>query len=141
MPTLTRLLLALIVLIVLVYSAMVTLVYLVKPVTTDITIEIQPENLHLRDRSAVLENVTPQQPANDKSGEMKTPAEQSPDMNDRKIDQQNTSMPLKNSPDLKGSDKSGNEQSTVQQEDNKTKSPATYSPSKTSPSKTKKDDK
>ncbi|WP_295965833.1 hypothetical protein [uncultured Bartonella sp.] len=141
MPTLTRLLLALIVLIVLVYSAMITLVYLVKPVTTDITIEIQPENLHLRDRSAVLENVTPQQPANDKSGEMKTSAEQSPDMNDRKIDQQNTSMPLKNSPDLKGSDKSGNEQSAVQQEDNKTKSPATYLPSKTSPSKTKKDDK
>ena len=141
MPTLTRLLLALIVLVVLVYSAMVTLVYLVKPVTTDITIEIQPENLHLRDRSATLENATPQQPANGESSETKTPADHSPAMNDRKIDQLNTSMPVKNNPDLKESDKSGDEQSAVRQEDNKTKSSATYSPSKTSPSKTKKDDK
>lgn len=50
MPTLTRLLLALIILIALIYGAMVGLVYLVKPVTTDITIDIAPENLHLRDR-------------------------------------------------------------------------------------------
>lgn len=53
MPTLTRLLIAFAILVALVYAAMVGLVYIVKPVTTDITIEIQPENLHLRDRSAL----------------------------------------------------------------------------------------
>lgn len=50
MPTLTRLLFAIVVLIALIYGAMVGLVYLVKPVTTDITIDIAPENIHLRDR-------------------------------------------------------------------------------------------
>ncbi len=53
MPTLTRLFIAFAILVALVYAAMVGLVYIVKPVTTDITIEIQPENLHLRDRSAL----------------------------------------------------------------------------------------
>ncbi len=53
MPTLTRLFIAFTILVALVYAAMVGLVYIVKPVTTDITIEIQPENLHLRDRSAL----------------------------------------------------------------------------------------
>ena len=53
MPTLTRLLIAFAILVALVYAAMVGLVYIVKPITTDITIEIQPENLHLRDRSAL----------------------------------------------------------------------------------------
>ena len=70
MPTLTRLLIAFAILVALVYAAMVGLVYIVKPVTTDITIEIQPENLHLRDRSA-LSQVSgsqasgDQKPAND----------------------------------------------------------------------------
>ncbi|MBI0002442.1 hypothetical protein H3S80_00050 [Bartonella sp. M0177] len=70
MPTLTRLFIAFAILVALVYAAMVGLVYIVKPVTTDITIEIQPENLHLRDRSA-LSQVSgsqvsgDQKPAND----------------------------------------------------------------------------
>ncbi|MHC5306123.1 hypothetical protein [Bartonella sp. LJL80] len=49
MPTLTRLLLAIVVLVALVYGAMVGLVALVKPVTTDMTIDIAPSELHLRD--------------------------------------------------------------------------------------------
>ena len=53
MPTLTRLFIAFAILVALVYAVMVGLVYIVKPVTTDITIEIQPENLHLRDRSTL----------------------------------------------------------------------------------------
>ena len=65
MPTLTRLLIAFAILVALVYAAMVGLVYIVKPVTTDITIEIQPENLHLRDRSALSQVSGSQNPAND----------------------------------------------------------------------------
>lgn len=49
MPTLTRLLMALILLIALVYGAMVSLVWFVKPVTTEMTIDIAPSELHLRD--------------------------------------------------------------------------------------------
>ena len=64
MPTLTRLLIAFAILVALVYAAMVGLVYIVKPVTTDITIEIQPENLHLRDRSALSQVSGSQNPAN-----------------------------------------------------------------------------
>ena len=65
MPTLTRLLIVFAILVALVYAAMVGLVYIVKPVTTDITIEIQPENLHLRDRSALSQVSGSQNPAND----------------------------------------------------------------------------
>ena len=65
MPTLTRLFIAFAILVALVYAAMVGLVYIVKPVTTDITIEIQPENLHLRDRSALSQASGDQKPAND----------------------------------------------------------------------------
>ena len=64
MPTLTRLFIAFAILVALVYAAMVGLVYIVKPVTTDITIEIQPENLHLRDRSALSQVSGSQNPAN-----------------------------------------------------------------------------
>lgn len=64
MPTLTRLLIAFAILVALVYAAMVGLVYIVKPVTTDITIEIQPENLHLRDRSALSQVSGDKNPAN-----------------------------------------------------------------------------
>ena len=64
MPTLTRLFIAFAILVALVYAAMVGLVYIVKPVTTDITIEIQPENLHLRDRSALSQVSGGQNPAN-----------------------------------------------------------------------------
>ena len=74
MPTLTRLLIAFAILVALVYAAMVGLVYIVKPVTTDITIEIQPENLHLRDRSA-LSPVSESQVSGDKNpanGEVNT---------------------------------------------------------------------
>ncbi|CAM1646129.1 unnamed protein product [Bartonella apihabitans] len=66
MPTLTRLFIAFAILVALVYAAMVGLVYIVKPVTTDITIEIQPENLHLRDRSA-LSPVSESQVSGDKN--------------------------------------------------------------------------
>lgn len=69
MPTLTRLFIAFAILVALVYAAMVGLVYIVKPVTTDITIEIQPENLHLRDRSALSQVSGSQNPAN---GEVNT---------------------------------------------------------------------
>ena len=65
MPTLTRLFIAFAILVALVYAAMVGLVYIVKPVTTDITIEIQPENLHLRDRSALSQVSGDEKPAND----------------------------------------------------------------------------
>lgn len=50
MPTLTRLVFAIVVVIALIYGAMVGLVYLVKPVTADMTIDIAPENLHLHNR-------------------------------------------------------------------------------------------
>lgn len=70
MPTFTRLLLALVILIALIYGAMVGLVYLVKPLTTDITIDIPPDNLHLRDRPSAsqpagilqTDNVQPSNP-------------------------------------------------------------------------------
>lgn len=83
MPTLTRLLLALIILIALIYGAMVGLVYLVKPVTTDITINIAPENLHLHDRPSASQSAGILQPDN---------AQQS--NNTQLDDQQNNQQPV-----------------------------------------------
>lgn len=91
MPTLTRLLLALIILIALIYGAMVTLVYLVKPVTTDITIDIAPENLHLRDRPAVSQPVDASQPANAQPSGTKLDGEQT---NQQRVNQPKSSQTL-----------------------------------------------
>ncbi len=73
MPTLTRLLLALVILVALIYGAMVGLVYLVKPVTTDITIEIQPENLHLRDRTSISPTTEQKLPTNNETDMQQMP--------------------------------------------------------------------
>lgn len=58
MPTLTRLVFAIVVVIALIYGSMVGLVYLVKPVTADMTIDIAPENLHLNNRPPLRQQPT-----------------------------------------------------------------------------------
>lgn len=82
MPTLTRLLMALILLIALVYGAMVSLVWFVKPVTTEMTIDIAPSELHLRDwpynppQPQQQETLQPQTPNNSSQTQKTEPSAQ-----------------------------------------------------------------
>lgn len=109
MPTLTRLFIAFAILVALVYAAMVGLVYIVKPVTTDITIEIQPENLHLRDRSALSQVSGSQNPANDQENKSQLSSDQNnkeantkpnevTDKSTHGVNLRNTRQPTGNSP-------------------------------------------
>ena len=139
MPTLTRLLIAFAILVALVYAAMVGLVYIVKPVTTDITIEIQPENLHLRDRSA-LSPVSESQVSGDKNpanGEVNTTDQEnkrqlSSDEDSKEANTKSNDVTAPNSQDV-------NLRNTRQPTGNSPSRPETHDMS--TPSNTKKDNK
>ena len=139
MPTLTRLLIAFAILVALVYAAMVGLVYIVKPITTDITIEIQPENLHLRDRSA-LSPVSESQVSGDKNpanGEVNTTDQEnksqlSSDQNNKEANTKPNEVTDKSTHDV-------NLRNTRQPTGNSSSRPET--PDMSAPSDTKKDNK